>query len=328
MLSEKVKCKKLVPRENSDKVRVKCVYLLRKMNFLDYLCGVYQICLNSRQPLTNGSASTSSDPNNSGKNTTNSATINIPTSKFYNYHSSVEDVIKETSQIYSIYSTAPRINEDKFHNSDNDVVPKTCGGDWVMRYSQTETNFNPWQFSQKFSHFELVPWRQNKKKIDLKDATGWEPFQLSEVNRQQLRSLQKFELARTKRLLKQKHKNDRLKRQVKVRLVFSMELHRKKMQTAKPRIESKEFSLANRQMYVYDQRCIDLSEHWGYFSQRQKSVDDLLVRNSSNRRSVKAIAWNENEKNEIAFRASSESVFKEVPCDKCRDRCVTFQCFN
>lgn len=301
------------------------------MNFLDYLCGVYEICLNSRRSLTNGSNSGNSNDSNSERKSRTNSPLNIPTSKFYNYHSSVEDIIKDKSQICSIYSTTPRINynnsSEQFHNSENDVIPKTCGGDWVMRYSQTETNFNPWQFSQKFSHFELVPWRQNKKNIDLKNTVGWEPFQLTEINRQQLRSLHKFELARSKRLLKQRHKNDRnrTKKKVKIRLVFSLELQKRKMRTTKSRIEAKELSLANRQLYVYDQRCINLSEHWGYFSQRQKSIDDLLVRNESNRRSLKAIAWNENDKTANALQSSNESVFKEVPCEKCRDRCVKFQ---
>lgn len=242
-----------------------------------------------------------------------------------------------------IYSTAPQPsivveqqhqqqqqNESNYHNSDWDVVPKSCAGDWLMRYTNNETNFHPWQFNAKFSHFELVPWRQQKKNIDLTNAIGCEPIQLTDDNRQQLRTLQKFELARSKRLLKQRLKieKNRIKRQIKIRLVFSLELHHKKMRLFRARQNERRrripINIERRQLFVFDPNCFSAAtEHWGYFSQRNKGVEELLVNDGSKLRAITNGSHSSN--TTLLPLTIAAAAFRKVPCKKCKNRCV-FHC--
>lgn len=302
------------------------------MNYLDYLCGVYDICFKqspARQLGSNGASSASK----------------ASKSKFYDY--SIGDSRMGAATL-KIYSTAPQSGivakqlpqppqqqqqtQTKFQNSDWDVVPKTCAGDWVMRYTSNETNFHPWQFNAKFSHFELVPWRQQKKNIDLTNAVGCEPIQLTDDNRQQLRTLQKFELARSKRLLKQRLKieKNRIKRQIKIRLVFSLELRQKRMKLFRARQNERrrQFpSIERRQLFVFDPNCFSLAtEHWGYFSQRNKGVEELLVNDGSKLRAITSGSQSEltmhRPRSSVATAVAAAAAFREVPCEKCKNRCV------
>lgn len=296
--------------------------LLETMNYLDYLCGVYDICFKQSPSRQLG-----------GSNIDGAAKKSK--SKFYD-HPIGESLMGATT--LKIYSTAPQSGigkqriQTKFHNSDWDVVPKSCAGDWVMRYTNNETNFHPWQINTKFSHFELVPWRQQKKNIDLLNAIGCEPVQLTDDNRQQLRTLQKFEVARSKRLLKQRLKieKNRIKRQIKIRLVFSLELRHKKMKLFRARQNQLRRQFPNgvgggggeRQLFAFDPNCFSLAtEHWGYFSQRNKGVEELLVNDVSQLRAItNGSATSKTTSNRQRSRMAA--VFQEVPCAKCKDRCV------
>lgn len=288
-------------------------------NYLEYFCGIYEICFKSQTQLN--------------KEKTAAA---LTQSKFYD--PTAENFFGTTT--LNIYSNSPivrplsaRNKSVKFHSSEWDVVPKSCNGDWVMRYSENETNFNPWQFNTKFSHFELVPWRQQKKQIDLTNAVGWEPFQLTSDCRDQLKKLQKFELKRSKRLLKRRIQleKNRIKRHIKIRFIFSFEFRNRKMKffnSQKSGQQSHRLTYRDRRIFIFDKSGFDLNQHWGYFSQRNKGIEELLVNDGSQLRALNNVhqrssaqQWPNNALPAIES-AKETSCFKEVPCDECKDRCV------
>lgn len=309
------------------------------MNYFDYLCGVYEICFRTPTKLSAGEKQrTESDE-----------------PKFYDYS---EKPIAESfigAATVNIFTQNPHfssslshVKSSTFQNADWDVIPKTCAGDWLLRYSQNETNFNPWHLNTKFSHFELVPWRQQNKRIDLENAIGWEPFELTPTNQQQMRTLQKFELARSKRLQKQRLKlqREKIQRQIKIRFIFSLEVRQKKMKlfranrtnalaAAAATYQRKLVLQRDHHLFVFNENGYDLAEHWGYFSQRNKGVEEMLVNNDASQlnlsRTQKSITYSSASPNH-SQRGSTECNAKEmdyssevldiVPCDKCRIRCV------
>lgn len=284
------------------------------MNYFDYLCGVYEICFRTPAKL------------NASERQQHSKSNDEP--KFYDYSEKpiAENFMKSgdggigtTVNIlgngpFFPTSAAHKFNQvtklpQNFHNSDWDVVPKSCAGDWLLRYSQNETNFNPCHIDAKFSRFELVPWRrQQNKNIDLTNAIGWEPFKLTSATQNQLRTLQKFELARSKRLQKQRLKlqqqqRAKFRRQIKIRFIFALEVRQKKMKlfranrgdalvtpmssagmaaaAAAATYQRKLVLQRDQQLYVFNAHGYDLAEHYGYFSQRNKGVEEMLVKNNN-----------------------------------------------
>lgn len=313
------------------------------MHYFDYLCGIYRICV---QPAAKF------------KSSDDHTTFHQQPTKFYDYsHQPIGDSFLTATgfNVFKSHAKSEPTITEQIKSNDNrsngsDIVPKTCTGDWLLRYNQNETNFNPWQ--AKFSHFELVPWRQQNKRIDLINAIGWEPFpDASATNQHQLRTVQKFELARTKRLRKQQLKKQReqFRRQIKIRFILSLEVRQRAM-NMKRRIQPNGVMQAtqqrklvlqrDRQMIVFDERAYDLSTHWGYFSQRNKSVEELLVRDDKNNLKQNQLAIEIDRSSSVASnqstarlsspsKAQSESSDKStncsgvvVSCEKCRRRCV------
>lgn len=284
-------------------------------SYLEYFCGIYEICFKSQAQLNKEKAA-----------------IAITQSKFHDRNT--ENIFGTAT--WNIYSDAPivrplsaRNSAVQFHNSEWDVVPKSCTGDWVMRYSENETNFNPWQFTTKFSHFELVPWRQQNKHIDLSNAIGWEPFKLTNDSREQLKKLQKFQLKRSKRLLKRRiqSEKDRLKRHIRTRFVLSFEFRNRKMKFFKSAQHPRQLTNQDRRIFIFDKSGFSLNEHWGYFSQRNKGIEELLVddrlraENNAQHRGIQY--WPNYALPAIeSAKETTTNCFKEVPCDECKDRCV------
>lgn len=321
------------------------------MNYFDYLCGVYEICFRTPAKLTEKQRSKSEEPqfyDYSEKPIAESfigaATVNL-------FGKSPTFASAAAGSVLSETKTA------KFHNNDWDIVPKSAG-DWVLRYSQNETNFNPWQFDAKFSHFELVPWRQQNKRIDLANAIGWEPIDQTPATQQQMRALQKFELARSKRLQKQRQKlqRERFRRQIKIRFILSLEVRQKKMKLFRANRSNSAIHAAaasyqrklvlqrDQHLLVFDENAYDFAAHWGYFSQRNKGVEELLVNNASSQSNLspvqKSIAYPSKSSStsttaSLSHRSTPECDAKEpqqqlpisqvvdiVPCEKCLSRCV------
>lgn len=313
------------------------------MNYFDYLCGVYEICFRSPAKLnaTERPRSKSDEP------------------KFYDYS---EKPIAESfigAATVNIFAKSPQFTSSlcqpkspTFPNTNWDIVPKSCAGDWLLRYSQNETNFNPWHLNAKFSHFELVPWRQQNKRFDLANAIGWEPFKLTPANQQQLRTLQKFELARSKRLQKQRIKSqkEKFRRQIKIRFIFSLEVRQKKMKLFRPNrgaalatYQRKLVLQRDQHLFVLNENGYDLTEHWGYFSQRNKGMEEMLVNNNASQlnlsRVQKSITYRSaTSPSKCSYQKSTVNLAKKmhatsrvvdiVPCDKCRSRCVIFNFFR
>lgn len=310
------------------------------MSYFDYLCGVYDICFRTPAKL------------NAADKQSSAAGDDIQP-KFYDYS---ERPINEsfigaaTLNVFAQAASHPLARAPdstksiKLHkNSDLDIIPKSCAGDWVMRYTQNETNFNPWQFNAKFSHFELVPWRQHSnKRVDLINTVGWEP---TPADQQQLRTLQKFELARTKRLqkLRSKTQKNRFRRHIKIRIIFSLELRQKKMKLFRsPNIGARSITdmhkqklvlQRDQQLYVFDKDVYDLAEHWAYFSQRNKGVEEILVSNASQLDLKRAQSCLTNSpKSTLSLyskgrRTLSAPLLGDGPnsvesCEKCKNRCV------
>lgn len=280
-------------------------------NYLEYLCGIYEICFRSQTQLSK------------------EKTPALTQSKFYDPFT--ENYFGKSA--LNIYSSSPivrplsaRNKSVKFHNSEWDIVPKSCTGEWVMRYSQNETNFNPWQFNTKFSHFELVPWRQQNKQIDLSNAIGWEPFQVTADHSEQFKKLQKFELKRSKRLLKKRIQSEkkRLKRHIKIKFIFSLELRNRKMKSLQ---QSRRLTYRDSRIFIFDKSGFNLTDHWGYFSQRTRGIEELLENDVSqfcklNTVQQYGIRYRPNNALPSNESVKKPSCFKEVPCGECKERCV------
>lgn len=291
---------------------------MNKMNYLNYFCGIYEICFKPKHQMVQDG---DKKQNKMSEFSTKS------TSKFYDYQTSVSTELHQKAIAKTLSSTAA-----KFEGNDFDVIPKS-GGDWLLRYSEFETNFNPWHFNTKFSHFELVPWRQTKKNIDLTSAIGWEPFRLTKDNFQQLRTLKKFENARTKRVLKQRSKSQRkrVKQQIKIRLVFSLEVRKKRKRSTQSTIESRRFLYAQQQMITYDEydpyvkaTSPENYPHCGYFSQRNKSLNSFLVRKLDAPPLLQSSSRKRHQSKNKMIPSTVSQFVDGNSCGKCRNRCVLF----
>lgn len=210
-------------------------------------------------------------------------------------------------------------------NGNVDIIPKSDhGGDWILRYSDSETDFHPWHSKSKFSHFDLVPWRTQKSRIDLFHAIGWEPSE--DCDKETQKTIAKIEKQFAKRLIKQHRlQNKKIKRHsIQIRILFSIEFkkRRKMKKTSALKLGNIFSSTKNsRQIFIFDQRQIRMNDHWGYFSQRYKGVEELLVENQV----VQASQYDKFDYRnmfprigELCSQENSQSVFKQVPCVQCQ----------
>lgn len=215
---------------------------------------------------------------------------------------------------------------DNADNQNVDIVPKSYnGGDWILRYSDSETDFHPWNSKSKFSHFDLVPWRTQKSRIDLFHAIGWEPSS-NDCDKETQKKIAKIEKQFAKRLVKQHRLHDKkIKRHsIQIKILFSIEFkkRRKMRKISSLKLENVFLSSKNGgQIFIFDQRQIRMNEHWGYFSQRYKGVEELTVENQV----VQASQYDKFDYRnmfprigELCSQQNSQSVFKQVPCVQCQ----------
>lgn len=164
--------------------------------------------------------------------------------------------------------------------------------DWILRQgnsSVSQINFHPWSElgERKFSHFDLVPWRRTRSALDLSSAvdysaspTATASASASAAAEKSLRELQKLELRHNRRRLQRSARSTQqgLRRLVRVRLIFSIELRHKRMellrQSALPmRVFEQRFALSENESAAYERILMDASagvdQHVGYFSRRQ-----------------------------------------------------------
>lgn len=254
------------------------------------------------------------------------------TTKFYDppddYDNIVHQMYESTVRLRAPNST-PTIADDKNVN----IIPKTDHGDWILRYSDSETDFHPWNSKSKFSHFDLVPWRTQKSRIDLFHTAGWER-QNDDCDKEMQKRIAKIEKQFAKRLIRQHRLHEkRIKRHsIQIRILFSIEFKKRRKMRRNSFIKSNNVVLSaksSRQIFIFDQRQIRMNEHWGYFSQRYKGVEELTVENQV----VQASHYDRFDYRnmfprigELCSQQYSRSVFKQVPCAQCQ-RYVPFLTF-
>ncbi len=209
-------------------------------------------------------------------------------------------------------------------NENVDIVPTTNHGDWILRYSDSETDFHPWSSKSKFSHFDLVPWRMRKSRIDLFHAIGWEPSK--DCDKETQKRIAKIEKQFAKRLIKQHrlHEKKIKRHSIHFRILFSIEFRkRQKMKNNSALKMDNAFVSAknSRKIFIFDQRQIRMNEHWGYFSQRYKGVEELTIENPV----VQASQYDRFDYRnmfprigELCSQQNSQSLFKQVPCVQCQ----------
>lgn len=234
----------------------------------------------------------------------------------------------------------------------NNIVNKN--GDWLMKYTENETNFHPWKNMQtKFSYFELVPWRQQKSRIDIINTVGWEPIIMSRQMKQ-FKKLHKLELRRAKRLMKKRIKYEKyIKRHIKIRIMFAIEFRqRPTIEMLMPtKYETRKYYFQNQQIFLINNQHFQINEnHWGYFSQRNENTTDRFIKNNkelsiiNKNKSVTAAAAaaaasttsgksstdsiSDDSKfdyrcyfrdvNNTISNMSSYNLFNKIPCEKCK----------
>lgn len=170
------------------------------------------------------------------------------------------------------------------------TTPPRPSSDWILREgnsSVSQINFHPWSEhgDRKFSHFDLVPWRRTRSALDLSSAADYSPSAGAGIGataaaEKSLRELQKLELRHNRRRLQRARSTAQLglRRLVRVRLIFSIELRHKRMellrQSALPmRVFEQRFALSENESAAYERILMDanagVEQHVGYFSRRQ-----------------------------------------------------------
>lgn len=244
------------------------------------------------------------------------------TTKFYDPPDEYENIVQ---QMYESANPIRAQNKLLPDNENGDIISKSHhGGDWILRYSDSETDFHPWNSKSKFSHFDLVPWRTQKSRIDLFHAIGWEPT--NDCDKDTQKKIAKIEKQFAKRLIKQHrlHKKQIKRHSIQIRILFSIEFKKKRKMKKDTSLNMENIFLSsksNRQIFIFDQRQIQMNDHWGYFSQRYKGVEELMVESQV----VKASHYDRFDYRnmfprigELCSQENSQSVFKQVPCVQCQ----------
>ncbi|SPP77964.1 Hypothetical predicted protein [Drosophila guanche] len=163
----------------------------------------------------------------------------------------------------------------------------SSSSDWILRQDKDKTvsqvNFHPWPGT----HFDLVPWRRTRSALDLTSVADYNHSLL--VDAKSLRGLEKLELRQQRRRLQRAHSTQQgLRRLVRVRLIFSIELRHKRMEVLRKsslpvRVFEQRFALSENESAAYERVLLDanagVEQHVGYFSRRpqQPAQDEQLV---------------------------------------------------
>lgn len=213
-----------------------------------------------------------------------------------------------------------------------------AASDWILKQDRTtnvsQVNFPPWAGA----HFDLVPWRRTRSALDL---TSVADYNHGLVNPKSLKGLEKLELRQQLRRLKRaKTSQQGLRRLVRVRLIFSIELRHKRMEVLRKsalpvRVFEQRFALSENETAAYERVLLDASagvdQHLGYFSRRQlqqqkdrEPVEELVVDFASETEAEAELAEAEyatiatpEKCDKVASSATQEC--SQVPCVKCRD---------
>lgn len=197
------------------------------------------------------------------------------------------------------------------------IIPSKSGildGDWYLKQADPrDTSAYPWQKTRNYLNFELVPWRKPRPSRVESESTPRQvdnSEMLIKWNEQEenkiLKKLHKCDKSNSfisKRLSKQEKMKMQKKNNVKVKLIFEMEMKNRKnnqsssLYATKPKIQTRTFEkrAKNRQKtpvgeeFIYDPWQKDTEavyvaikeleskrNHWGYFSQRNININELI----------------------------------------------------
>lgn len=183
------------------------------------------------------------------------------------------------------------------------LTSSVCDGDWILRYSEHEANFRPWRAGESFSHFELVPWRQTRRRLDIVRTIAWEPplavpsIEFSHHNdRRHAKRCHQIEEERNHRQLKRRLQHEQnIKRHIRIRIMIAMELRNRSKEIPIPaKIKPRHFNRSHTSSESsWSEASIEekILEHWGYFSQRQAKwlAGERKVLNS--KKTLNSIPW-------------------------------------
>jgi len=215
--------------------------------------------------------------------------------------------------------------------------------DWILKQDRStnvsQVNFHPWAGA----HFDLVPWRRTRSALDL---TSVADYNHGLVDPKSLKGLEKLELRQQRRRLQRARSTHQgLRRLVRVRLIFSIELRHKRMEVLRKsalpiRVFEQRFALSENESAAYERILLDanagVDQHVGYFSRRQmtsqESKEELVVdfaseteaddrpeeeKDRENPEEAQYATIAPPEKGGSAAAPAKES--GQVPCVKCRD---------
>lgn len=230
----------------------------------------------------------------------------------------------------------------KLQRSASSSTSKTSSSDWILCYNDSKENFHPWtslgeNCEKRFGQFDLVPWRKYRSNLDLHTLTDYSAPPVS-ISPKSCNRLEKLELKQNKRQLKRaslKASQARLRRFVRVRLIFSIELRHKRMellrQTAlRPRVFEQKVDLSECDVAEYERILLDanssVEDHLGYFSKRGlgNGVKDKK-RSGLHLKAIENMNFTSSETDSsydsLTNPTPVEMLLKSnlVPCVKCRD---------
>lgn len=233
-----------------------------------------------------------------------------------------------------------------------DVVPRymeNINGDWILKYSDSETNTHPFKNNLDFA---LVPWRKNRS-IDPLNAPCFEPIDQTKV----LQKFHKLEVKRNRTQLKKRLQSEKLlqlrkKRNVKVRLLFQLEMKKRKIDClgSSNRFQQRSFQRLSplavdlpkmgkipslpktgNIIIIEENECFE--KHLGYFSHR--FLDQQIKEKAENKKNLKKLnsikdkgrqnkylnsVKKTNEYKSISEYYVSECESTDLLCKKCRKR--------
>ncbi|KAM7346367.1 uncharacterized protein ACRADG_006329 isoform 2-T2 [Cochliomyia hominivorax] len=244
----------------------------------------------------------------------------------------------------------------KLNRSSSSSNSRASSSDWILCYNDSKENFHPWtsigdNCEKRFGQFDLVPWRKYRSNLDLHTLTDYSAPPLN-ISSKSCTRLEKLELKQNRRQLKRanlKASQARLRRFVRVRLIFSIELRHKRMellkQTAlKPRVFEQKVSLSECDVAEYERILYDanssVEDHLGYFSKRGLGLneDSSGEKKKSSGLNLKPIEYTMNfssSETDSSYDSLNnptpyEMLLKNklVPCVKCRDIAIKLRTTN
>ncbi|XP_058444698.1 uncharacterized protein LOC131426185 isoform X2 [Malaya genurostris] len=203
--------------------------------------------------------------------------------KVHNLHVS-SDLLKDYDRNYDAISARnDRIKLPAVRTLD--IIPKSkdvLNGDWILRYSDSETNQYPWS-GDSSPNFDLVPWRRSNRNQSLltQSSTFNSSKQWNESrDKRILQRLHKIETKQVKKHLKESLKYS--KRVKRIRIMLSVEMRQKNYEVLPPKLLPRRFVInpasisrqTAKENHITRLTVIAIeqqqkSRHWGYFSHRR-----------------------------------------------------------